>query len=114
MKVKLLKDLPHCKAWEYEVIKDGEVYLKDINNNLNLSIIFNWWLYNKDFFERISEDTEFKIWDKIIYSYCDNDKIYWIISWYDIVDNTYCINWYWLSPEEIELCTDKEIKLYFN
>ena len=24
MKVRLLKDLPHCKAWEYEVIKDKE------------------------------------------------------------------------------------------
>jgi hypothetical protein len=113
MKVRLLKDLPHCKAWEYEVIKDGEVYLKDINNNLNLSIIFNWWLYNKDFFEQIEEPTEFKLWDKVMFLE-NNNKAYWIITWLDIENKSYFINWVWWDKNDFVLCSEREIELYFN
>ena len=112
MKVRLLKDLPHCKAWEYEVIQDGSIYLKDINNNLNVSMIFIWWLDNKDFFEEIQEPTEFKIWDKVMF--INNDEIYWIITWLDIWNEQYCINWIRWYRRDFVLCTKEQIELFFN
>ena len=102
MKYRLLKDLPHSKAWEYKIHAQNEditILETEFAGKVYYSKIPTYYIDNKEWFEEIKEVKslyELKEWD----------------TYYSIADNWY-IETYYIWDEQDLYEVNQELYLYF-